>query len=156
MSEPIVMQPIGFVRGGRTAPEDDHWGRETAVIELADRFGEDALAGLSDFSHLEVVFFMHLVPEAKIEAGARHPRNRKDWPLAGIFAQRAKGRPNRLGVSRCRLLAVEGRRLRVQGLDAIDGTPVLDIKPWIREFAPLGEPRQPAWATEIMKDYYEP
>ena len=72
----------------------------------------------------------------------------------GIFAQRAKARPNRLGVSRCRLVRVDGTRLVVGGLDAIDGTPVLDVKPWIDAFGPQGAVRQPTWATELMRDYY--
>lgn len=153
--EPVQLTPIGRVRASRKSPEDDHWGREVSTIELdAASFTEDAVAGLSGFSHIEVVFFMHLVPENKVETGARHPRNRKDWPLAGIFAQRAKGRPNRIGVSRCRLLNVDGLKLEVEALDAIDETPVLDIKPYIAEFGPRGEVFQPDWATEIMKEYY--
>jgi tRNA (adenine37-N6)-methyltransferase len=73
--------------------------------------------------------------------------------LAGL-AQRGKDRPNRLGVSRCQLYGVEGRVLRVRGLDAVDGTPVLDIKPWMAEFGPRGETRQPAWASELMRSYW--
>jgi tRNA (Thr-GGU) A37 N-methylase len=109
---------------------------------------------LSSFSHLEVIYLFDRVPESKIETGARHPRERTDWPLIGIFAQRGKARPNRLGVSRCRLLSVEGTRLHVEGLDAIHGTPVLDIKPYMQEFGPLGQVTQPAWATELMRQYY--
>ncbi|HLZ69103.1 MAG TPA: SAM-dependent methyltransferase [Dehalococcoidia bacterium] len=150
------MRPIGFVSSPRRDLSDDNWGGVVAMITLeAARFGADALAELADFSHLEIVFFMHRVPEDEIESGKRHPRGRADWPEAGIFAQRAKGRPNRIGVSRCRLLSVEERMLRVQGLDAVDGTPVLDIKPYMAEFGPLGEVHQPAWATELMQDYYD-
>ncbi len=150
------MTPVGFVRGGRTAPRDDRWAQERAVIELDARFGQDALAGIDAFSHLEVIYVFDRVPQAAIEVGARHPRERTDWPLVGIFAQRGKARPNRMGVSRCRLLRVEGRRLHVEGLDAIDGTPVLDIKPYMREFGPRGGVAQPAWATQLMTEYYEP
>lgn len=75
---------------------------------------------------------------------------------AGIFAQRSKRRPNRLGLTRCRLLRIEGVTLFVEGLDAIDGTPVLDIKPYLREFDPRGEVRQPAWSTEVMEKYFAP
>jgi tRNA-Thr(GGU) m(6)t(6)A37 methyltransferase TsaA len=151
----VLLKPIGVVDASRKTPEDDHWGGEVSTIELdTTRFTEEAVAGLKDFSHIEVVFLMHLVPDGKIEVGARHPRNRQDWPLVGIFAQRAKGRPNRLGVSRCRLLKVDGLKLTVVGLDAIKGTPVLDIKPYMVEFGPRGEVVQPAWATEVMKEYY--
>jgi len=89
-----------------------------------------------------------------VQTAARHPRNNRDWPLVGIFAQRGKNRPNRLGVSRCAIERVEGLDIHVSGLDAIDGTPVLDIKPYMAEFAPAGETRQPEWATELMRNYY--
>ena len=72
----------------------------------------------------------------------------------GIFAQRAKGRPNRIGVSVCRLIRVDGLVLTVQGLDAIDGTPVVDLKPYMVEFAPRGEVRQPSWSHELMAAYW--
>ncbi|MDT0347467.1 TrmO family methyltransferase domain-containing protein [Streptomyces litchfieldiae] len=90
----------------------------------------------------------------RVHTGARHPRGNADWPLVGIFAQRGKDRPNRLGVSRCWLLGVEGLDVRVRGLDAVHGTPVLDLKPYMAEFGPQGEVRQPDWATELMRAYY--
>jgi tRNA (Thr-GGU) A37 N-methylase len=102
----------------------------------------------------QVVFLFHLVDPANVQTAARHPRNNPDWPLVGIFAQRGKNRPNRLGVSRCAVEKVEGLDVHVSGLDAIDGTPVLDIKPYMAEFAPAGPTRQPEWATELMKNYY--
>ncbi|MFE2428750.1 SAM-dependent methyltransferase [Streptomyces sp. NPDC059373] len=154
MSE-IQVRPVGQVVGGRVPVEDDDWGGVEAVIRLdGARFGPEALYGLDGFSHIEVVFHFDRVPAEKIETGARHPRGNTDWPLAGIFAQRGKNRPNLLGVSRCRLLKVDGLDIHVSGLDAVDGTPVLDIKPWMAEFGPLGEVTQPAWATELMRDYY--
>jgi len=135
-------------------PEDDSWDREVAEIVLAPRFGPAALAGLSDFSHIEVIFHFDQVPENEINTGARHPRGRTDWPLVGIFAQRGRNRPNRIGVSICRLLSVDGTRLKVRGLDAVDGTPVLDIKPVMTGFLPRGEIREPEWAGALMKDYW--
>ncbi len=150
----ITLQPIGWVRGGRSDPVDDHWGSERATIELDPRFPESALYGLESFSHPEVIFFFHKVAEEKIETGARHPRGNPDWPLAGIFAQRGKNRPNRLGLCTCSILNVSGRTLTVGGLDAIDATPVLDIKPVMREFLPRGSIHQPEWASALMKDYW--
>ncbi|MEV7530651.1 SAM-dependent methyltransferase [Streptomyces hydrogenans] len=150
----VVTVPVGRVVGGRAEVRDDEWGGVAAVIRLDGRFGADALAGLDAFSHVEVVYHFDRVPEEKVETGARHPRGNPDWPLVGIFAQRGKNRPNRLGVSRCRLLRVDGRELHVEGLDAVDGTPVLDIKPYMDEFGPRGATTQPAWATEIMHSYY--
>jgi len=151
----VVLHPIGIVRSPRRDVEDDDWGAVVSTIELdAAQFGAEVVAGLADFSHVEVVYHFHRVPPEKIETAARHPRNRTDWPKVGIFAQRGKGRPNRLGVSRCRLLSVAGLTLTVQALDAVDGTPVLDVKPWMAEFGPLGDVRQPVWATELMARYY--
>ena len=152
----IELEPVGHVVGGRHEPIDDDWGRVEAVIALdSARFGEDAVAGLDAFSHLVVVFHFHLVDESAVQSGARHPRGNTDWPKVGMFAQRAKLRPNRLGVSSCRLLAVEGLELRVRGLDAVDGTPVLDVKPYMREFEPPAtNVRQPAWASELMAQYW--
>ena len=123
--------PIATVRSPREDLSDDFWGAVEAEIVLADPLTETAFYGLGDFSHVEVLFLMHQVDPAKIEAGARHPRERSDWPLVGIFAQRGKNRPNRLGLTVCKILKVEGVTLTVSGLDAIDGTPVLDIKPYV-------------------------
>ncbi|MFF2778637.1 SAM-dependent methyltransferase [Streptomyces sp. NPDC058052] len=150
----IVSDPVGRVVGGRAEVRDDEWGDVSAVIRLDDRFEPEALAGLDSFSHVEIVYHFDRVPVEKVESGARHPRGNTDWPLVGIFAQRGKNRPNRLGVSRCRLLRVDGRDVYVQGLDAVDGTPVLDIKPYMTEFGPRGTTTQPDWATEIMRQYY--
>jgi tRNA-Thr(GGU) m(6)t(6)A37 methyltransferase TsaA len=154
MQPEIVVRAVGQVRGGRVQPEDDSWSSQAAVIELDGHFRPDALAGLEGFSHIEVIFHFDRVPEADIHAGARHPRERADWPLVGIFAQRGKARPNRIGVTVCRLLSVEGLKLKVRGLDAIDGTPVLDIKPVMKGFLPRGEVTEPTWAQELMKDYW--
>lgn len=154
MSE-VVLTPIGVVRSTRTEATDDGWDAELVSIALDEtRFGPDALAGLETFSHVEVIFLCHLVDPAKVVTGARHPRGNPDWPRVGIFAQRGKDRPNRLGSTVCRVLRVEGTVLHVAGLDAIDGTPVLDIKPWMDGFSPRGMRRQPAWADAIMQDYW--
>ncbi|MET9382134.1 SAM-dependent methyltransferase [Streptomyces sp. NPDC002928] len=153
--EQVVVVPVAHVVGGRAEVRDDEWGEETAVIRLdAEQFGPDALAGLDAFSHLEVVYHFDRVPVDRIETGARRPRGNPEWPLVGIFAQRGKNRPNRLGVSRCRLLRVDGLDVHVRGLDAVDGTPVLDIKPYMDEFGPQGPTAQPDWATDIMQRYY--
>jgi tRNA (Thr-GGU) A37 N-methylase len=151
----VVLEPIGHVRGGRTQPIDDDWGAVRSRIELDPaRFGEAALAGLADFSHLEVIFLFDRVGEGETHYGARRPRGRADWPLVGIFAQRGKNRPNRLGLGVCRVVSVSGLAVEVEGLDAIDGTPVLDLKPVMKGFQPRGEIREPAWAEEIMRAYW--
>lgn len=152
---PFEVTPIATVRSPRKDLSDDFWGKVDAELVLDDAFSEEAYFGLADFSHVEVLFLMDRVDPAKVEKGARHPRERTDWPLVGIFAQRGKARPNRIGLTRATIVKVEGRVLTVRGLDAIDGTPVLDVKPWMDEFAPIGATRQPQWATELMADYYK-
>ena len=155
MEEHIALTPIGRVSSARKEPIDDDWDSVESVIHLdAARFTRDSTAGLADFSHVEVIYCFDRVGAEEIQTGARHPRGRTDWPKVGIFAQRGKGRPNRLGVTICRLLAVDGLKLRVEGLDAIDGTPVLDVKPVMRGFLPRGEIREPAWAEELMHGYW--
>ncbi len=155
MSNTIAIRPIGFVRGGRAEPLDDAWDAVEARIELdAAQLRPDAALGLDAFSHVEVIFHFDRADAAGVNAGARHPRGRKDWPLVGILAQRGKDRPNRIGVTVCRILSVDGLSLRVRGLDAIDGTPVLDIKPVMKGFLPRGDIREPHWAGELMCDYW--
>jgi len=151
----IDIEAIGVVEAKRQDAEDDYWGAEEACISLASRFTADALQGLADFSHIEVLFLFHLVEASKIVSGARHPRNNRDWPLVGIFAQRGKNRPNRIGSTICRVIRVEGTRVFVAELDAINGTPVIDIKPVMSEFLPRQEVHQPAWSQELMRQYWQ-
>lgn len=151
----ITLAPIGHVEAGRDEVRDDEWGGSEATIVLADHLPAEALQGIEAFSHVEVTFHFDRVPPEKVVTGARHPRNNPDWPAVGIFAQRGKNRPNRLGQTTCRVLGRDGRRLRVAELDAVDGTPVVDLKPVMLEFLPRGEVVQPAWATELMARYWD-
>ena len=146
---------IGVVKSDRKKLEDDYWDQIPCHIELdSHQFAPDALAGLATFSHAEIIFHMNQVDPSKIESGARHPRNNTNWPKIGIFAHRGKNRPNQIGVTICRVKKVDGLHLYIEGLDAVDGTPVLDIKPWVREFGPRGDVRQPEWMTELMLHYW--
>ena len=152
----ISLTPIGYVRNSRSAIEDDDWGGVVSEIELGDALGSEALQGIEDFSHVEVVFHFHLVEAERIETSARRPRNNPDWPEVGILAQRGKNRPNRIGLTTAEVIERRGRTLVVRGLDAIDGTPVLDIKPVLREFLPRSAVRQPEWASDLMRSYWRP
>lgn len=149
--EPI--SPVGVVRGGRREIHEDGWGTVVSRIELdPDVFDDSATSGLDDYSHIEVIFAFHLA--TRTCTATQYPRGNPGWPRSGILAQRAPNRPNHLGVTVCRLTAVDGLTLTVQGLDAIDGSPVLDVKPYLPEFAPRGEVRVPAWSRELMRDYF--
>lgn len=149
----IAVTPIAYVQSPRTEPTDDHWGEE-ARIELADDVDEHALDGIETFSHVEIVYHFHLVDPKSVEAAVRHPRDNPLWPKVGIFAQRGKNRPNRLGSCIARLVRREPRAILVAELDAIDGTPVLDIKPLMVEFLPREPVHQPPWSHELMRDYW--
>jgi tRNA (adenine37-N6)-methyltransferase len=151
----ITLTPIGYVSSPRIEATDDDWGAVESKIILSADFGPEAFDGIEEFSHVEVVYFFDRVPEDKIERGARHPRGNTAWPRVGIFAQRGKNRPNRIGVSVARLIGRQGRELVLRGLDAINGTPVLDIKPVMQEFLPEGEMRQPQWTHELMARYWQ-
>jgi tRNA-Thr(GGU) m(6)t(6)A37 methyltransferase TsaA len=149
-----TIRPVAYVHAGRTEVTDDCWGGTRATIELAPGVPTESLDGIEEFSHAEILFVFDRLPEEQCVAGARHPRNNMAWPRTGIFAQRAKVRPNRIGATMARILERKGRSLVVEGLDAIDGTPVVDIKPVMAEFLPRGEVRQPAWSHELMREYW--
>lgn len=149
------MEPIGVVRGGRREAVDDDWASVTSRIELDPSVVEaEGTVGLDTFSHVEVVYFFDRVDPGAVCRGSRHPRERTDWPRVGILAQRGKDRPNRIGVTVCELVRVDGLTLEVAGLDAVDGTPVLDVKPYMTGYAPRGEVREPDWAKEILAGYW--
>jgi tRNA-Thr(GGU) m(6)t(6)A37 methyltransferase TsaA len=149
----FTLNPVGVVHSSRSEADDDNWDSENSKIELIPPFDAQALRGLTDFSHCIVVYVFDQASwdESKM---SRHPRGNMDWPEVGIFAQRAKDRPNRLGVTVCQVLAVNDSTIHVKGLDAIDGTPVVDIKPWMAEFGPRGDVSQPSWSTELMRGYW--
>jgi tRNA-Thr(GGU) m(6)t(6)A37 methyltransferase TsaA len=150
----FVMRPIGVVRSSRLRPVDDDWGDVAATITVLPPLDGRSLVGLNEFSHIEVVFVFHQVDPASVHTGRRRPRGKPQWPEVGILAQRAKDRLNRLGLCTCELVEVRDDTIEVRALDAIDGTPVLDIKPYMTEFGPHGTVRQPAWSHELMAGYF--
>ena len=150
----ISIQPIAKVNNNRKAIEDDNWGSVISTIELAENMSESSLEGINEFSHLEIIFYFDKVSDDNIQFEARHPRNNKEYPKVGIFAQRGKNRPNKLGVTIVELLESNNKKLIVKGLDAIDGTPIIDIKPVMKEFLPKSEVKQPNWSMSLMDRYW--
>lgn len=150
----ITLRPIATVRNSRTIPIDDHWEGIVAEIELADDIPKEAFDSISDFSHLEIIYYFDQVKDGDIVFSGR-PRGNPNYPLVGIFGQRKKDRPNKIGLATVELLAHRGRTLQVKFLDAIDGTPVLDIKPVFNEFQPKTSIRQPGWVGDLMKNYWK-
>ena len=156
MSESYEVTALAHVVGGRKEPTDDYWGGTRSIIRIDPSFPADSTAGLTDFSHLEIVFRFHLTDPTDLHPGARRPRDNPDWPPVGIFGHRNMRRRNWLGVSRCRLLHVDGLDLHVEDLDAVDGTPILDIKPWFTTMGPRGETHEPEWPGVMLADYFAP
>jgi tRNA (adenine37-N6)-methyltransferase len=151
----FTVRAMAHVQNSRLTLEDDHWGGLVSEIVLEPELPDESLDGIEAFSHAEVVFTFHRAGDEKTVSGARHPRGNPDYPAVGIFAQRNKDRPNHLGLSIARILRRERRSLFVEGLDAVDGTPVLDIKPVMVEYLPRGEIRQPDWTGRMLKDYWK-
>lgn len=150
----IKLRPIAIVKNSRTTPTDDFWEEVISEIELTDHIPTEAFERISDFSHLEIIYSFNKVDNKEIVYSGR-PRGNPDYPLVGIFGQRKKDRPNTIGLCTVELLEHNGRSLKVRYLDAIDGTPVLDIKPVFKEFLPKGEIRQPFWVSDLMKNYWK-
>jgi len=150
----ITLTPIATVINSRTTPTDDFWEDVISEIELAAHIPAEAFTNISDFSHLEIIYYFDKVNPADIVFSGR-PRGNPDYPVAGIFGQRKKDRPNTLGLCTVELIAADGRRLKVKYLDAINGTPILDIKPVFREFQPQSPVRQPDWVDALMKNYWK-
>jgi tRNA-Thr(GGU) m(6)t(6)A37 methyltransferase TsaA len=148
----IVIKPIGFVNNDRIEPIDDNWSSVESIIELADDLPDECFDGIEEFSHLEIIY--HFDKSTKIFIGSEHPRENKDYPKVGIFAQRKKDRPNHIGATIVNLIRREGRKLLVKNLDAINGTPIIDIKPVFMEYLPNGEVKQPKWTKDLMKHYW--
>ena len=150
----ITLKPIGYVHNTRLGLADDNWGNILSEIKLEESLPEESLDGIETFSHAEILFYFDQVADEENIPMARHPRGNQDWPKVGIFAQRNKDRPNHLGLTIVSVVKREGRSLFVKGLDAVDGTPVLDIKPVFSEFLPRETIRQPEWSHELMQDYW--
>lgn len=147
------LEPIGVVKSPVKEPIDENWGQIVAEVQLADELAP-GLAGLEQFSHLVVVFFMHRYSFTLASDLVRRPQERADMPEVGIFAQRAKHRPNPVGITAVELIERRGSVLVVKGLDAIDGTPVLDIKPYVPAFDSRPEAVVPQWIVRLMRNYF--
>jgi len=151
----IKLKPIATVKNSRKKIKDDDWEDIVSEIILDLSLVEECLKGIEAFSHLEIVYYFHKVNKTKISYDSRYPRNDKKLEKVGIFAQRGKNRPNQIGLTIVKFVKKEGRSLFVRGLDAINGSPVLDIKPVIKEFLPMEPIKQPVWVSKLMQDYWK-
>jgi len=138
---------VGTVENGITQNHKfDAEGTVSRII-LAPRYGR-ALDGIESFSHIVVLFWLHKIKSKEREVVKVHPRRDISIPLTGVFATRSPVRPNPIGMTVVRLIKKEGKILTVKGLDAIDGTPVLDIKPHIPENLAQTEIKVASWSKK--------
>lgn len=147
--EKIVFNPIGFVRTDAVGRETKDKTRTSQII-INDELTE-ALDGVTGFSHLFVLFWLNQVSNHQRQTLKVHPRGRRDMPLLGVFATRTMFRPNPVGLTLVELVKVEGNVLTVRGLDAFDGTPVLDIKPF-DSWDNAETAKVPDWWTKLKKE----
>jgi len=147
----IKARPIGYVRNDHDNRPQDGWKRARSTIEVDEAYVE-GLRGIGDYSHIMVLFWLdRLTPEDR-ERLVIHPKHRTDLPLVGVFATHSQYRPNPIAVTVCRLVEVSGRTLVVEGLDALDGTPVLDIKGYMPSHDEVGGVRVPEWVNKLFGD----
>jgi len=146
--EEAVFRPIGVVRNEIKEPRRRGWEKVASEIVVDESLAE-GLDGLEEYSHVLVVFWMHKVPRTHQPVTKIHPQGRADLPLIGLFATRSPYRPNPVGVSAPRLVERRGNVLSVVGLDAIDGTPVLDIKPYLPHLDAPADYRGPDWVNKL-------
>jgi len=149
----ISLEPIAIVKNSRTTTADDFWGNVISEIVLLDHIPVDAFDNIEQFSHLEIIYYFDKVDKDEIVYSGR-PRGNPDYPVMGIFSQRKKDRPNQLGLCTVELIEHRGRSINVKYLDAIDGSPVLDIKPVFRQFELKTEIKQAPWVNDLMKYYW--
>jgi tRNA (adenine37-N6)-methyltransferase len=140
----ISVRPIGVVRNGEPDAARGVWAKVRSRLELDPGLGE-ALLGLEDYSHVIVLGWLHEMPEEFRLRRQAYPAGDPRYPLQGSFALRG-GRPNPISVSVCRLVAIEGDTVVVDGLDLIDGTPVLDVKPYLAAYDSVPKAKIPKWA----------
>lgn len=150
----IKLKPIAFVINSRTTQTDDYWETIISEIELAQDIPTEAFDNISDFSHLEIIYFFDKVENKEIIYSGR-PRGNPNYPSVGIFGQRKKDRPNTIGLCTVELIEHKNRKLKVKYLDAINGTPILDIKPVFKEFQAKSEIKQPDWVEDLMRNYWK-
>jgi len=139
----ISIKPIAIVQNELEEIKGDAWKKTISILELHPDIPSESLVGISDFSHLEIVFYFHKI--TKVVFGKDHPRRDKSIPKVGIFAMRKPHRPNQIGTTIVKLIKQEDRKLWVMGLDAINGTPIIDIKPIVTLFLPKEKITEPEW-----------
>jgi len=148
--ENINLVPIGQVVNGTEHPSNVKWETIISEVVIAPQLVE-ALDGIDGFSHILIIFYLHQVDEDRRSLLKVHPENKEELPLVGVFATRSPVRPNPIGVTVVKLLECQENVLKVLGLDAYDGTPVLDVKPYLRRGDRIEEATMPGWLLRLWE-----
>ncbi len=146
----INLAPIGQVINGVEYPSDIKWESVTSEVVIAPQLLE-ALDGIDGFSHVVIIFYLDKVDEDRRSLLKVHPENKEELPLVGVFATRSPVRPNPIGITVVKLLERQENVLKVLGLDAYDGTPVLDVKPYLRRGDRIEEAAMPDWLLRLWE-----
>ena len=149
----IQLHPIGIIKSPVTKMSPGNWGDIQSEIHLEKQYVA-GLKGLEGFSHLMVVFYMHRASFKADQHLLRRPRADERQPKTGVFAQRTKYRPNPIGISAVKLLSIKDHIITVQGLDALNDSPLLDLKPYMPIFDQVGDVRLPDWVNRFEEGYF--
>jgi len=163
-----LLRPVGIVKNGRKEPslvcrnqDLDHdrknstgqrWREDVSEIVFKEDYAE-CLDGLEDFSHITVIYWAHRVSEEGRSTKRVHPAGKKDYPLKGVFCTRSPARPNPVCVTIVELLERKSKVLLVNGLDAIDGSPVIDIKPHLPPYDAPADMKLPDWMQSLVEHF---
>ena len=147
----IIIKPIGKVKNSVRKMRREGWGSVISEIILEPKY-EEALEGVEEYSHLLILFWLSRLRRSDRQMKKIHPKSRQDLPLVGIFATRTQYRPNPIGLTQVKLVGRKKNILRVQGLDAVDGTPVIDIKPLSPRNECPSKVRLPAWYHRLWSE----
>ena len=166
----IQLKPVGVVRNQSKEPSWDStlsaldWQERAATMKkqresvselVIDASLEGILDGIDDFSHIMVIYWAHLIPPERRSTTRVHPMGNKDFPLVGVFATGSPVRPNSILTTVVRLVRRSGNVLSVTGLDALDGSPILDIKPYYRDTLDTDKIKVPDWMRDIHQTFAE-
>jgi tRNA-Thr(GGU) m(6)t(6)A37 methyltransferase TsaA len=143
--EDIVIKPIGTVKNNIKEPRFGGFDNEISEIVVDEKYTE-ALNGIDDYSHVIIVYWMDRVKKKVI---THQPQGNPKVPVVGIFSCRCPQRPNPIAMTTVKLIGHDGNRIKVKGLDILDGTPIIDIKPYWPHYDKIDNGKIPDWVNEL-------
>ncbi len=144
-SQQISIKPIGFVKNNVKKPRFGNFADEISEVIVDKKFSE-ALDGIDGYSHVIIVYWMDKAVGYSIK---HQPQGNPDVPIVGIFACRCPQRPNPIAITTVKLLERKGNKITVKGLDVLNGTPVVDIKPYWPQYDKVENEKIPAWVNKL-------